>query len=174
MVNHQSPGHIVVERVEQRDLAEIVEIEKRSFSDPWSEASFRDARDNPRVYFACAREHSMERVEGSSVPRVLGYVVAWFVLGEGEIANVAVAPESRGRGIGSALLDAALAEATNVGVRTLFLEVRSSNQRARHLYESRGFVEIGRRKSYYRRPVEDAVILRRTSRSAALHARHDV
>jgi ribosomal-protein-alanine N-acetyltransferase len=59
------------------------------------------------------------------------------------------------------LLDAALAVAGERAVRTVYLEVRASNDHARALYDSRGFVEVGRRKAYYRRPVEDAIVLRR-------------
>ena len=89
-------------------------------------------------------------------------VHAWFVLDEGEVANLAVAPGLRRRGVGSTLLDAAIRESQSRGVSNLYLEVRESNQSARRLYASRGFDEVSRRKAYYRSPVEDALILRRT------------
>ena len=135
------------------DLASVAVIERTAFSDPWSLRSFREALDSGSVYFACAR---------SDAGSVLGYVVAWFVADQGEIANIAVAPDQRGRGVGRALLDAALGEAAARGIAAVFLEVRDSNQRARELYASRGFEEVGRRRRYYRRPVEDAIVLRRT------------
>jgi ribosomal-protein-alanine N-acetyltransferase len=135
------------------DLASVAVIERAAFSDPWSLRSFREALDSGSVYFACAR---------SDAGSVLGYVVAWFVADQGEIANIAVAPDQRGRGVGRALLDAALGEAARRGIAAVFLEVRDSNQRARELYASRGFEEVGRRRRYYRRPVEDAIVLRRT------------
>jgi len=137
------------------DVAAISEIERAAFSDPWSARSFRDALEHPAVYFGCARSDAGE---------VQGYVVAWFVADEGEIANLAVAPEGWGSGIGRALLDAALEEAARRNVESVYLEVRDSNARARRLYQSRGFEEVGRRKGYYRRPVEDAIVLRRTVR----------
>lgn len=140
------------------DIAAIALIEQRSFSDPWSERSFRDVLAHSRMYFACVRDQT----DGYTAPRVLGYVVAWFAGGQGEIANLAVDESVRGRGFGSALLDAALEEARRHGTDEVFLEVRSSNLRARQLYESRGFAEVGRRPRYYRRPVEDAIILRWT------------
>jgi ribosomal-protein-alanine N-acetyltransferase len=108
--------------------------------------------EHPAVYFGCARSDAGE---------VLGYVVAWFVADEGEIANLAVAPAGWGSGIGRALLDAALAQAKQRGIESVYLEVRDSNVRARRLYKSRGFEEVGRRTKYYRRPVEDAIVLRR-------------
>jgi ribosomal-protein-alanine N-acetyltransferase len=147
-----------VGRVRDDDIATIAEIERRSFSDPWSERSFLDVLAHSQMFFVCARDGMDE----SPVARAVGYVVAWFVGGQGEIANLAVDPDARGRGIGSALLDAALDEARRKKTDEVFLEVRSSNLRARQLYESRGFAEVGRRRRYYRQPVEDAVILRRT------------
>jgi [ribosomal protein S18]-alanine N-acetyltransferase len=128
-------------------------LEQAAFSDPWSEQAFRDALEHPAVFFACAVRDGGE---------VEGYVVAWFVADEGEIANLAVAPSAWGQGIGGALLDAALAEASARGAVAIYLEVRDSNERARRLYRSRGFEEVGRRRGYYRRPDEDAIVLRRT------------
>jgi len=144
---------VSIDTAQKDDVAAISEIERVAFSDPWSARSFRDALEHPSVYFGCARSDAGE---------VLGYVVAWFVADEGEIANLAVAPEGWGRGIGRALLDAALAEATQRGIESVYLEVRDSNARARRLYQSRGFEEVGRRSKYYRRPLEDAIVLRRT------------
>lgn len=143
---------VSIDTAKKDDVAAISEIERAAFSDPWSARSFRDALEHPSVYFGCARSDAGE---------VLGYVVAWFVADEGEIANLAVAPEGWGRGIGRALLDAALAEATQRGIESVYLEVRDSNARARRLYQSRGFEEVGRRSKYYRRPLEDAIVLRR-------------
>jgi ribosomal-protein-alanine N-acetyltransferase len=93
---------------------------------------------------------------------VVGYILVWFAADEAELANIAVAPAMRGQGVAAALLDEALASAGHRGTARMFLEVRDSNVRARELYESRGFEEVGRRRRYYRRPVEDALILRRT------------
>jgi ribosomal-protein-alanine N-acetyltransferase len=146
-------GVIRIERATADDVAAIVEIERAAFSDPWSAQSFREALEHDAVYFACARRDGGE---------VLGYVVAWFVADEGEVANVAVAPAGWGSGIGRALLDSALAEAERRHIAAVYLEVRDSNERARRLYTSRGFEEVGRRRGYYRRPVEDAIVLRRT------------
>jgi ribosomal-protein-alanine N-acetyltransferase len=136
------------------DLASVAELERACYSDPWPESAFAALPDNPRVYFAVADSPVMNALAG--------YVVAWFVLDEGEVANLAVAASARRQGIGSALLDAAIRESTERGVTDLYLEVRESNQPARRLYASHGFEEVNRRKGYYRAPVEDALILRRT------------
>jgi len=133
------------------DLPAVVAIEQASFSDPWPHQAFADSLVDPIRRFLVA-------VEGAEV---VGYVIAWFVAGQGEIANIAVAPASRGRGIGAALLDAALADGASQGATAIYLEVRESNHAARALYASRAFLEVGRRRGYYRRPLEDAIVLRR-------------
>lgn len=144
---------ISVSPVAVADLAAVSAIERAAFSDPWSERSFREALAQPAIYFVAAR---------SDDGTVLGYVVAWFVADEGQIANLAVAPAGWGSGIGRALLTAALQEAVARGAKDVYLEVRDSNLRARRLYGSSGFKEVGRRRGYYRLPVEDAIVLRRT------------
>ena len=141
---------VTVSLAMREDLRRVADIEQVSFSDPWSARTFGTLIEEPRVYFAVARE----------ADRVIGYIVAWMVADEAEIANLAVAPEARRGGVGRGLLDAALDTARGHGVRTVYLEVRESNAAARALYARRGFVEIGRRRGYYRRPLEDAILLR--------------
>jgi ribosomal-protein-alanine N-acetyltransferase len=145
---------ITIEPVLAGDLAQITELEKAVFGDPWSLASFESVLAEPAAFFAAAREPDGDAIAG--------YVVAWFAADEGEIANLAVREPGRRRGVGAALLDAALAEARRRGAANVYLEVRDSNAAARALYASRGFEEAGLRRGYYRRPQEDAVILRRT------------
>jgi ribosomal-protein-alanine N-acetyltransferase len=135
------------------DLDIIVEIENHAFSDPWSRKSFATVLAEPAAHLAVARDGVSGQIEG--------YVVAWFAADEGEIANLAVREPTRRRGIGAALLDAALIEAARRGATTMYLEVRETNEAARGLYAARGFEEVGRRRKYYRRPVEDAIVLRR-------------
>jgi [ribosomal protein S18]-alanine N-acetyltransferase len=144
---------VVISAATIDDVGPVVAIEREAFSDPWAANAFEEALEHPAVYFACAR---------SGVGNVVGYVVAWFAADQGEIANLAVAPAGWGTGIGRRLLDAALSVALARGVAEVFLEVRDSNDRARRLYRSSGFEEVGRRRRYYRRPVEDAIVLRRT------------
>jgi [ribosomal protein S18]-alanine N-acetyltransferase len=158
-----------VELAREGDLPAIAAIERRVFSDPWSERAFRDVLSHSLMYFACIREEAHDE---HAPARVLGYVVAWFAGGQGEIANLAVDESARGKGLGGTLLDAALEEARRHGTDEVFLEVRSSNARARELYDSRGFAEVGRRRRYYRRPIEDAIILRWTE-AAVVNPRSD-
>jgi ribosomal-protein-alanine N-acetyltransferase len=146
------PQGIRVRPAEERDLVRIHAIEQTSFADPWALAGFRDTL-----------EHARARVEVAvgQDDQVLGYAVAWFVADESEIANLAVAPEARRRHIGLLLLDRILQAAATFGARTVFLEVRQSNVAAQRLYATRGFAVAGRRRHYYRKPVEDALIMRR-------------
>jgi ribosomal-protein-alanine N-acetyltransferase len=141
---------IVLRPAHDRDVDAVLEIERASFGDPWNRNAFVDLLDDPRVAFLIADAGGVVR----------GYVVAWFVLDEGEIGNLAVASEARRQGVGARLLDGAIAAVRKSDVDTLYLEVRDSNAAARALYASRGFVEVGRRRDYYRRPREDALVLR--------------
>lgn len=99
--------------------------------------------------------------------RPIGYVVARAAADEGELLNVAVQSEHRGRGIARALVGAALDRLAAAGVGSVYLEVRESNRTARLLYEGLGFREVGRRRGYYRKPREDAVLLRAVLRAPA-------
>jgi [ribosomal protein S18]-alanine N-acetyltransferase len=143
-------AHIVLRPAREEDIEAVLAIEHASFGDPWNRSAFADLIDDRRVAFLIA----------DSAGAVRGYVVAWFVLDEGEIGNLAVARDARRRGIGALLLDGAIAAVRESDVDTLYLEVRDSNAAARALYASRGFVEVGRRREYYRKPKEDALVLR--------------
>ena len=143
---------VVVRAAVEEDLGAIHAIERASFGDPWSLDGFRDLLDHPRAKLEVA-----VGAEGE----VLGYAVAWYVADESEIANIAVAPAARRRGVGARLLDRILGAAATFGAKTVFLEVRESNASARKLYEARQFEVSGRRLKYYREPDEDALIMRR-------------
>jgi [ribosomal protein S18]-alanine N-acetyltransferase len=132
------------------DAAGLVAIERRAFSDPWSEASFREALVSPWTFGLLA-----ETGRGMA-----GYLIGREVAGTGEVLNLAVAPEFRRRGIGGALLEAGLAALRRRKVDEVFLEVRESNIEAQALYVGHGFRPVGQRAAYYRNPREDALVLR--------------
>lgn len=90
---------------------------------------------------------------------VIGFLAARVVSDEMEILNVAVDPDVRGRGAGSALLAAAIEYGRRSGSRRAFLEVRESNRRAQRFYERHGFLACGRRPRYYNHPEEDALLM---------------
>jgi len=155
---------IVLRRAEEGDLDAIVAIERASFSDPWPRGAFlsliRRADADVVVAVEAAEPGPVPDARRPTPDALLGYAIAWFIVGEGEVGNVAVHPDARGRGIGARLLDEALAEAGRRDAGVMFLEVRESNDAARRLYASRGFVQVGRRRRYYRRPDEDALVMR--------------
>jgi ribosomal-protein-alanine N-acetyltransferase len=144
------------------DLELVGAIERASFSDPWSVESLASALALPHARFFVAEEVRAGWAGRGSGAALLGYVVALLYGAEGEIADLAVAPAARRRGVGGALLDRVVATAMEAGVRALYLEVRESNVAARALYASRGFDMVGRRRGYYQRPSEDALVLRRS------------
>jgi ribosomal-protein-alanine N-acetyltransferase len=90
--------------------------------------------------------------------KLCGFVCAQAVAGEWEIENVVVAAEFLRRGIADKLVRALIQRAQSEASSALLLEVRESNLPARGLYEKHGFREVGRRRVYYKDPVEDAIL----------------
>ena len=133
------------------DLPAILSIERIAFSDPWTADAFRSMLGQDHVLTTVAERDG----------RLVGYSVAWAVGDEAELANLAVAPEHRGTGVAKRLLDHLLDDLDARGGATIYLEGRDSNAPAQGLYRSRGFTAAGRRKGYYRKPTEDAVVMRR-------------
>ncbi len=133
---------------EKSMLPELAELERVSFSDPWTESMLEAELDTDFSRFYVAVE------EG----RVLGFCILRLVFGEGEIFNIAVHPDKRGLGLGEKLLRHALVSAAGEA-DCVFLEVREGNIPARHLYEKLGFEMTGRRSGYYLNPREDAILM---------------
>jgi [ribosomal protein S18]-alanine N-acetyltransferase len=123
-------------------------IERAVFADPWSTQDFRDCVVSDALFLVAEEKDA-----------ITGYVVAIDAADEGEILNLSVAPAGRRRGLGRALVEQVLDALASRGARHIYLEVRESNAPARALYAAYGFREVGRRKEYYRRPVEDAIVL---------------
>ena len=131
-------------------LPQIAALEKLCFpADPWSEELFLAALENPHTAILLA-----EGEDGA----ILGYAVLSVILDEGNLDNIAVAPEARRRGVADALLGA-LTGFGREHLSVLMLEVRASNAPAIALYEKHGFVAVGRRKNYYDAPKEDAILM---------------
>lgn len=135
--------------VTERDIFDILAIEKQSFSTPWSEKSFRMSLENP-ITHAFVKMH-----EG----KVVGYALYSVLFEDCELYNIAVSPENRGQGIGNEMLSAVLNDCLRRGGEILRLEVRNSNLAARSLYRKFGFIEEGIRKNYYQNPTEDAILM---------------
>ena len=131
-------------------LPAVAALEKICFpADPWSEALFREALENPQVAILLAQGE-----DGG----ILGYAVVSAVLDEGNLDNIAVTRPARRQGVADALLSA-LTGFGRERLSRLMLEVRASNSPAIALYEKHGFAAVGRRKHYYTAPREDAVLM---------------
>jgi ribosomal-protein-alanine N-acetyltransferase len=139
------------ELMNEAHVAQIAQLEKRCFSDPWSENSIRSELTGRLSLWVVA-------LDGDTVA---GYIGSQSVLGESDMMNVAVAPEYRRRGIAHALILELIRRLSQQGNRSLMLEVRASNTPAITLYHKLGFAQVGRRPNYYRNPKEDALILRK-------------
>lgn len=144
------PFHI--RDLERGDLVEVVGIERRSFSDPWSEGSFAEL---------LAGGGHLVALGAVGREGVIGYLLARDIAGTSEIMNLAVDPATRGTGVGQALLEAGVSRLAAAGSREIYLEVRESNRNAIVLYQRNGFNSVGMRRAYYERPTEDALVLRR-------------
>jgi len=135
--------------MQESDLPSVVEIERLSFTTPWSERLFFN-----EIY----KQRALAQVAAVG-DRVIGYICSNYVADEGHILNLAVHPDFRGRGIAKRLVKEILAELKENACRFLYLEVRASNNIAREFYEGLGFEVIGRRNGYYTEPNEDAVLM---------------
>lgn len=150
----QIPGsrpEYIIEKMTERDLEEILEIERESFPTAWSERMFRNELRSP-----LARNFIAKSAEDG---RVSGYINFWVFAGEVHLNNVAVHPGLRDGGIASLLMGHMVAVARKEGALWLTLEVRPSNLAAIALYEKFGFKVRGVRPRYYSDTLEDALVM---------------
>ena len=121
----------VIRPMTEDDTFAVELIEQGIFSLPWSQKSFADAcRNQDNVYLVC---------EADGV--------------------IAVSPDYRRCGIAQMLMQSMEKYGNDKNVTSYFLEVRQSNLPAIALYEKMGYKNIGIRKGFYEKPVEDAVIM---------------
>ena len=131
-------------------LDDILLMEQQCFSVPWThEQLMAQLSDFMHIFLAAEDENG----------RAVGYAGLMYVLDEGYISNVAVSPDRRREGIADMLLTELYERAKAKKLSFLTLEVRESNIPAQSLYKKHGYTEVGRRKAYYSRPKEDAVLM---------------
>ena len=140
---------MIILPMNESHVAQIAELEKICFSDPWSDNSVASELNNPLSVWLVAEENGI----------VCGYVGSQTVLDETDMMNIAVHPDFRRKGIAAALIAELVRLLKERGSRILRLEVRESNAPAISLYETMGFTQLGLRKNYYRNPKENALIL---------------
>lgn len=140
---------VTVREMTPGDVTAVVEIEKASYTMPWSETSFLS-----EVY----NRHCITKVAELS-SEIVAYICVKKVADEGHLMNLTVHPDYRRQGIAMMLFDSAREDLLANGCRFLYLEVRAANNAARTMYEKLNFKVVGKRKDYYLRPVEDALIM---------------
>lgn len=132
------------------DIPVICEIERESFSAPWSEQAFRNELTNNHFAHYVVMECNGE---------IAGYAGMWIIMDEAHVTNIAVRARHRGKKLGARLLGYMQAAAVSLGAERMTLEVRVSNTVAQRLYAKFGFVPAGLRKGYYTDNGEDAIIM---------------
>lgn len=132
-----------------RDIEAVARLERECFSECWPEGMIRTGLDSRLDTYFVYEDHG----------RILGYCVIRILADEGEIQRIAVYPECRRQGIARKLMDSMVAFSKGRAVRAITLEVRKSNEGARNLYASYGFVQEAVREGYYHNPAEDAIIM---------------
>ena len=139
---------IEIVRMNESHVSAVAELERQNFSDPWPDIAVRGELTNKLALWLVALEDG----------EVVGYVGSQTVLQEADMMNIAVADSHRRRGIAKMLVEELIRQ---LDAYQLTLEVRASNAPAISLYEALGFRQVGQRKNYYRKPKEDALILRK-------------
>jgi len=141
-------SEVIIRKMNQDDLLTVIQIENRSFSDPWTYESFLNEITNSLSHYIIIELND----------EIIGYAGSWIYLDEIHITNISVETSKRNLGFGKILLSALLNEAAGRNVLKAFLEVRKSNTNAIKLYERFGFIRIFERKKYYKNN-EDAVVM---------------
>lgn len=142
------------------DVPEAAAIERESTPSPWSEAQFRAELSKTFSRFWVVHSENVEWRK-SNPSSILGFGGYWLLGPEAQLAELAVAPGSRRRGIGEGLVGKLMEEARAGGARIMSLEVRAGNTPARRLYEKLGFRETGRRPGFYEGE-EDAALMEKS------------
>jgi ribosomal-protein-alanine N-acetyltransferase len=128
----------IIRKMAKSDLDEVIAVERRAYTHPWSEGILRDCL---RVGYSCWVCESGDDI--------VGHAVMSIAVGEAHLLNLCIDPEQQRQGIGRRMLHRLLRVARDRQADTMFLEVRASNYPARQLYEAEGFAEIGDRRGYY-------------------------
>lgn len=148
---------VFIERMTEHDLLEVVEIEQESRLSYWGWDAYHTELQSPfDSIMLVARKNG---VAGAGDPSVIAFIVGRCFAGEVHINNMAVRFDFRRRGIGQELLSSVLSWGKSKEASLAVLEVRAGNAAAQALYRASGFEVVGRRRRYYKDPVEDALIM---------------
>jgi [ribosomal protein S18]-alanine N-acetyltransferase len=148
---------VFLRRAAAFDVGPLAALESACFTHPWTASQIADEVEGVERGLVLVLEG--RRAPGDPLAGIRAYASFRLVLDEVHVMNVAVAPAHRRRGLARFLLRFALGRAVREGAARALLEVRAGNREALALYAAVGFVPCGRRRDYYRDPVEDAVVL---------------
>jgi len=146
---------IKIKKATEENLQRISEIEQEAISPPWSYEALQSEINNDDAYFIIAMDNS------AKPPLCVGFAILRQVGDDAELLQIVVDKPARGRGVGDLLMNSVLKYVKEKPLESVFLEVRSSNTAAVKLYEKHGFTTVRIRKSYYNRPVEDALVMKK-------------
>ena len=141
--------NLVIKKMNESNIPDIVRLEKICFSQPWSYEELKEELSNKLACFIVAMNRGV----------LCGYAGMHCICDEAYVTNIAVFPEFRRQNVGSFLLRNLITNAKEKGCVFLSLEVRTSNSAAISLYKSMGFEKMGLRKNFYKDPYEDASIM---------------
>lgn len=145
-----APEELVITTMTMDDLDKVMQVEKASFTTPWSRQAFvRELTENTFAVY----------VVGRLGTKVVGYAGMWLIINEAHVTNIAVHPDYRRRHFGERLLQELIDRAKRDNCDRMTLEVRTGNLGARAMYRRFGFVEQGIRRRYYTDTGEDAIIM---------------
>lgn len=142
---------MIIRRMSVDDIPQVVEIDKSSFTLPWTERSFRyEVTENKTARCWVVEAENRE---------VVAMLVLWMIVDEAHIATIATHPRYRRRSYAKSMLIEALRSARAEGAVSALLEVRAHHTVAQKIYHDLGFVDVGRRAQYYRDNGEDAILM---------------
>lgn len=138
-----------IRRISENDIEAIASLEAGIFSDPWSVKSIKETYENKSALILGAYQEEA----------LIGYVIFYYVLDEGEIARIAVSPSCRRRGVAYQIFKELLQFCNQKEIERILLDVRISNEAAIAFYRKSGFSEDGIRKNFYDNPKEHALLM---------------
>jgi len=140
---------VFIRKMEPADLCRVIEVEKDSFADPWSESAYLTEISNASAYYIVICVGDL----------IVGFAGMWVIMDESHITTIAVDKQYRKLRLGERLLIDLLEESVKRGAKRATLEVRQSNIAAQNLYIKYEFKPVAIRREYYSNNNENAVIM---------------
>lgn len=138
-----------IRKISENDIEAVASMEAAVFPDPWSAKSIKDTYEQTTACILGAYQ------EGT----LIGYVIFYYVLDEGEIARIAVSPSHRRQGVADQIFAGLLGFCAEKEIERILLDVRISNEPAIAFYRKSGFADDGIRKNFYDNPKEHALLM---------------